>query len=301
MLLTNVDRILTFREDAGGLVLSIPELEGRYQISPVGTNYYYGINEANVAATLGKSSALTAQHRPFFDALLNYVKQSSADEVMLMLGVEPPETDEPETDPYAFVETHIDLVERLASDLDWYQQQADDVGKRPLIVTRYASEMNDQSQSKGRNPAAFKSTFVAVRQVFLSRAPRVLMAFSPALRADLPQDSISQYWPGDENVDIISGTWYMGSAEQRDASESHMREYFLQRLGLNKGFGLDEVGGCDATGGGNDSMLRQMLNTVESLQMQNVIFKYATLFLADKWGTDATLSFLRSKTASGDN
>ena len=299
MKLGNVDRLLIFREDPNGRVLGLPELQARYGVDPSGTNFYYGINQANVQDSDGTDSALNPTHRAFMDSLLAALKQSADDEKMLMLGVEPPDDSDPNKGrPYAFVASHVNLVERLANDLNGYQQQASDAGKRLMIVVRYASEMNDGSQPQGHDPAGYRSTFVQVRKAFAQYAPKVLLAFSPALRADLPEELIAQYWPGDENVDIISGTWYIGSPGQRAASEANMRAYFIHRIGAGKGFGLDEVGGCNAAGAANDVVLQQMLHDLEALQMQNVSFKYATLFLASKWGTDATLGFLSGQRAA---
>lgn len=289
MKLANIDRLLVFREDAGGHVLGLDQLQQRYGLDPDGTNFYYGINQANVDDSEGTASALNPTHTAFLDGLLLALRNSPDDEKTLMLGVEPPDT----SNPYAFVAAHIDLVERLARDLNEYQEQALESGKRLNIVVRYASEMNDGGQSQGHNPAGFKSTFVQVSHAFRQNAPNILLAFSPALRADLPEALIAQYWPGDEYVDIISGTWYIGAPSQITSSEANMRAYFIHRLGVGKGFGLDEVGGSNATGTSNDAVLQRMLHDIEALQMQNVSFKYATLFLASKWGTDATLAFMR--------
>jgi hypothetical protein len=38
-----------------------------------------------------------------------------------------------------------------------------------------------------------------------------------------------------------------------------------------------------------------MLHEIEALQLQNISFKYVTLFLASKWGADATLAFLENQ------
>lgn len=285
----NIDRLLVFREDSAGYVLGLNQLQQRYGIDPDGTNFYYGINQANVDDSEGTACALNPTHRAFMDGLLAALQNSADDEKMLMLGVEPPGM----SNPYTFVAAHIDLVERLADDLNQYQQQALKFGKRLNIVVRYASEMNDGDQSQGNNPTGFKSTFVQVRHAFTQRAPKVLLAFSPALRADLPEELIAQYWPGDQYVDIISGTWYIGAPSQTTASEANMRAYFIHRIGAGKGFGLDEVGGTNASGTANDAVLQRMLHDIEALQIQNVSFKYATLFLANKWGSDATLAFIR--------
>jgi hypothetical protein len=158
--------------------------------------------------------------------------------------------------------------------------------------------MNDGSQAQGHDPAGFKSTFTQVRTIFSRGAPDALFSFSPALRADIVEDSITHYWPGDQYVDIIGGTWYIAKPEQRTLSIACMRSYFLQRLDVHKPFGLDEFGGCDANGTHNDPVIEDMLHEIEQLELKKVSFLYATIFLGGKYGKDATLGFLRSKSAS---
>jgi hypothetical protein len=290
MRIKNINRVLLFREDKAGHVATLEELQAKYGIDPDGTNFYYGINKINVDNFAARGTALNPTHEAFYDALLASLQDSPDDEKTLMLGVEPPD-DIPQ--PYAYVNAHMDLVAQLAADLADVQARAGAEGKRLNIVVRYASEMNDTHQSQGGNPSAFKSTFAQVRHAFAEGAPSVLLSFSPALRADLAEALITQYWPGDEFVDVIGGTWYIGAPGQRAASIANMRAYFIHRLGTGKSFALSEMGGCNAAGKGNDVVLQDMFHQLEALQLQNVSFKYVTVFLAAKWGKDATLKFLR--------
>ena len=295
MKLRNVDRVLVFRKDLKGRVLSLEELQAQYHIEPDGTNFYYGINQANVDsfAQSKKTTALNPTHQAFLAALQRSLAASSDDEKTLMLGLEPLE----KPDPYGFANAHMDLVQQLAIDLDAAQAQAKTGGKRLNISLRYASEMNTDP-TYGHKPAQFKTTFIQIRHVFAEHAPGVLFSFSPGLRSDLPEALISQYWPGDQYVDIIGGTWYIGAPAQRGPSTANMKAYFLHRVGTGKAFALSEVGGCNTVGGknpnnkDNDAVLQEMLHELESLQLQNVSFKYITIFLESKWGDDATLAFL---------
>ena len=298
MELNNIDRVLIFQERSSG-VLTLQQLRARYDIEPDGTNFYFGINAVNVDNFTKTGSALNPWDKAFFAAFLESLLASSADEKILMLGLEPSEP----IGTYAFVAAHLDLLTSLAKELDELQQDARASGKRLQIAIRYASEMNDGSQVQGRDIDGYKQTFVKVREVFTKLAPAIPFSFSPALRADLPQDLITQYWPGDAYVDIIGGTWYIGDTGQRAASTANMQAYFLQRLGAARSFALSEVGGCESSGvnaagqdvgQGNDAMLEDMLHQMEALQIRGVSFKYATLFLAGKWGSDATLAFLRT-------
>jgi len=290
MQIKNIDRLLLFREDAAGHVATLEELQAKYGIDPDGTNFYFGINAINVDNFTARGTALDPTDQAFFDSLLTSLQESPDDEKTLMLGLEPPD-DIP--DPYAYVNAHMDLVAQLAADLAAVQARASAAGKRLNIAVRYASEMNDTHQSQGGNPEAFKSTFAQVRHAFAEAAPSVLLSFSPALRADLAEALITPYWPGDEFVDVIGGTWYIGAPSQQTASLANMRAYFIHRLGTGKSFAISELGGCNAAGAGNDAVLQDMFHQLEALQLQNVSFKYVTVFLASKWGSDATLSFLQ--------
>jgi hypothetical protein len=172
--------------------------------------------------------------------------------------------------------------------------------KRLNVVVRYASEMNDAGGHGYRgDPRAFAASFIAVRRVFAELAPRVLFSFSPALRADLDVAKTPDYWPGDEHVDIVGATWYVHGEKQRVRGMQHVRDYFLGSLARCKPFAVDEFGGAlgefdEGIYRNNDVMLEAMLHELEALALQNVTFKYGTIFLDDgKYGVDATLRFLQ--------
>jgi hypothetical protein len=295
MQIKNIDRLLMFNVQ-NNQVMTLEQLQAKYHIEPDGTNFYYGINPANVDVFQATGGAFNPTHKTFFDNLIDSLQNSSADEKTLMLGLEPPGKDVVPTNPYGYVNSHMDLVAQLAKDLAAVQQRATDTGKRLIIAMRFASEMNDTGQAQGGNPMAFKVSFAQVRHTFGESAPDVLLSFSPGLRADLDEALIAQYWPGDEFVDVIGGTWYIGAPSQRAASVLNMQRYFIHRLGARKPFALSEMGGAnDAQGNGNDAVLKDMFNQVEALQARNVSFKYLTVFMASlKWGATATLGFLRT-------
>lgn len=293
MKLQNIKRLLLFREDANGHVLTMDELKQRYKIDAAGTNFYFGIDKGTAADASGGSLwALNPTHREFFDKLLASLKSSPSDEYTLSVGLEPRE----KKDPFGFVMANLDLVEHLAKDLSKMQQQARGFNKRLAIIVRYASEMNvlDENNPYGsRDPSGFKKTFVPVRMAFKEQAPDILFSFSPALRADVDGSQISKFWPGDEYVDIIGGTWYIGAASDQSTAVALLRSYLTDLIPKGKPFGLSEVGGTKGTTGGNDAMLQSMLHEIEALEMRHISFKYATIFLSEKWGKTATLAFLQ--------
>jgi hypothetical protein len=298
----NVKRVLCFRKaGVDGRVLTVGELEQEFNRQFEGVNFYYGINEQNLATYTAspERNPLNATHQAFFQAVLDGLEQGAPASTTVVLGVEPPQI----TNPYGFVANAMPLVESLASALDQLQQKASATGKQLDIVLRYASEMNDRAavNKYAGDSLAYRESFRAVRTVFANVAPRVLFAFSPAIRADLAEPTITDYWPGDEFVDVISCTWYIGSKSDYNKCTVFMKAYFLHRLGSGKLLGVDEIGGCrtvkippdpEEHGVDNDGFLRNMFAELKSLASDQVQFEYATVFLEGKWGEDATLSWL---------
>ncbi|GEM_PF-2442532 len=283
----NIDRLLVF-QTAGGNVLTLQALRRRYGLAPAGTNFYYGINQENCDLFATTGSPLNPTHVSFFDGIMASLRTGTADEVTVVLGVEPPST--ATTYNYAFVSAHTNVVRALAAALAGMQAQAAAENKRLAISIRYASEMNDRGE-----PEQFKASFAEVRQIFRDAAPGTLFSFSPAIRADVDISKIPEYWPGNDLVDIIGGTWYIHGQVQQAKSTANLRDYVLHSAGADKPFALDEVGGANAAATNNDEMLQFMLHQMAALSAQHVAFQYATIFLAsDLWGKQATLAFLDS-------
>jgi len=303
MAIKNIRRILCFAKSiqngVPGPVLSLPELESKYGFEPDGTNFYYGINDKNVQRVEQGDDALNATHKTFFQNMLAALDESAAPEKMVVLGVEPPQ----QSQPFAYVAQHLGLVRKLARELHELQQQPAPA-KRLLIRIRYASEMNDGKLKDPANhnkyaglPEEYKASFREVRKVFREDAPDIRFAFSPAIRFDLKESALTAYWPGDEHVDVIAGTWYIGAPTQQAASTDFFRDYVLHRQGKGKPFGVDELGGCETFGDNEgrkvDACVERMLKVITDLGPQNIEFEYVTLFLERKWGTGATLAFVK--------
>jgi len=227
--------------------------------------------------------------------LFRALETNGRDEMTYLFALAPTE----EQNPYEFLAENMDVVRRLAVELDGFRTAAASAGKRLNVIVRYASEMNDAGGHGYRgDPRAFKASFIEVRRVFAELAPRILFSFSPALRKDLVNQKIADYWPGDEYVDVIGATWYVHGEHQRLGGIANMREYFLRPVARGKPFAIDEFGGAlgemeENVYRNNDLMLQAMLNEIEALELQNVTLKYGTIFLDDaKYGVDATLRFL---------
>lgn len=297
----NVSKALYFRNDASGRTWSQSAFVDRYGFEPDGVNGYYGVNNAAVAHWQMKGEALRSHHRVVLDDLLAALLASRRPEKTLNLGLwpfQPPE-------PYGFVENHLSLIETLAVELAAYQQRARDKGKKLDVVVRYASEMSDpakpgQPWGRGKLPdpeqaEAYRETFALVRRRFHANAPEVRFAFSPAIRADIRDaryDLIADYWPGDDLVDVVSCTWYVGREGDFPGAVSTLQRYIAQWKDRGKAFGIDEIGGINEDAG-NDAMLQRMFGVLAGLRTEGVRFDYVTLFLASKWRTDAQLKFLR--------
>ncbi len=294
--IANIERILLFAKEPGG-VATMRRLEERYRIAPAGANFYYGINPENrdrffvTGRALGKSA-----HQQFFDDMLQTLRTGTETEKTVVLGVEPPQA----ADPYGFVDASRRLVRKLAEELNAYQEEARACGKRLRIVVRYASEMNDDGVNArgGRNryagaPEGYKRSFRVVREIFRACAPDIAFTFSPAIRRGLPVGALVRYWPGDDVVDIVSCTWYVGSEGQYAGSVAALRAYLRQRAGKGKRFAIDELGGCGRGGGSNDVFLVRMMSELSRLHADGVSFAQVTIFLEGKWGSDARLIWLR--------
>ena len=189
-------------------------------------------------ASVWRQSPDLHDHQSFFTALLRSLQASTQKEKTLVLGLEPAVKGQPYD--YRFVGQNESMVEAIATGLAGFQKTALDFNKRLQIAIRYASEMNDHPA--GGNPAGFITSFKQMKSIMSKLAPDVLMSFSPAIRADLPAPD-KTYWPGNDNVDVIGGTWYIGNTDQQATAIARMQTYFQQWLTAGKPFALSELGG----------------------------------------------------------
>ena len=310
-LATNIESLLGVRLTAADGTLMPSELLRWFPAASRsfdGCNTYYGINKVNVALfeCSGKTEALNMRHVSVLNALVAELHASTKNQYTLNISLEPLE----EVKPYDYVANHLDLVKRLAQELDACQKKVVDTNpaKRLRIIVRFASEMNDTAigddgkliNKYAGDPDSFKKSFEDVSRVFKQSAPDVEMAFSPAARADLKEADVHAYWPGPDVVDIISCTWYIGDISQIADATLFFTDYFLHRQGLPKSFGIDEFGGCktvnrdqpDETGKDNDEILQGMNDTIKTLIASGIKFSYASIFFDSKWGVDAKLDWL---------
>jgi hypothetical protein len=308
-----VKNLLYFAKDGNDVLPPAKVLE-KYEIEPAGVNFYYGLNADALAQMQANGTALRENHLAFFKMLreslllieMERKVESERKTFLLNLGLWPFEPGM----PYQFVEEHPELVVKVAEDLQAQRMLfAAETNKQLDIVVRYASEMNDPmkpGQPWGRpfgfwDPAharPFRDTFQNVRRIFRKVAPEVRFAFSPAIRSDITGDRydlISDFWPGDEGVDLISCTWYAGQAAHVTGAAAALERYFKEMQRYGRPFALDEMGGIDGMTG-NDAVLEQMFKALVQIGERipaAASLEYATMFLHGKWGTDATLKFLR--------
>ena len=293
MKLPNVEHLLAFRKK-GGEILSPALIKQKYKFEPDGTNQYYAIDHTNALGLQQAGSALNLTQRAPFDDLLSALIDGGASEKTIVLGLEPDVVVKNKKKDYLYdtVAGHTQLLEKLADEIAEIQGEATDAGKKLNVVMRYASEMNDTKLNHAAMVGGYKSTFAHVRAIFKQRAPNAQFSFSPALRADLTVPPILDFWPGNDLVDIVAGSWYIGAETQRADSIQHMKTYFIDRKAAGKPFGLSEIGGCNASNKGNDAVLKTMFAELAGMEHQGGTFRYVTIFLEDKWGADATLSFV---------
>ena len=266
---------------------TLPALAANYGFVPDGTDYFFGADQAAADRVKAGRPALLPDHLRFYQGALNYLLQQSLSELTVIVGVQPQQ----EPNGFLTVAQNPELITALATELHAYQTQARDQGKTLRFVVRYASEMNDVGSPGPYNarPAAYIQSIQLVRELFRVVAPEILFSFSPAIRADLlgKTPPISDYWPGDEVIDVLAGTWYV-RGDQFTKSVALMKQYFTA-FGPGRTCGLDEIGGAIGTTH-NDEMLQRMFAELANLPLS---FAYATIYLERDWGTDATLTFLR--------
>lgn len=291
LLIPNVAHVCCFIKDAGN-VMTISQFEKAYGFEPDGINMYYGINQTNLDyfnARDGKS-ALSGDKRRFIETVISSLLRSASPSKYITIGMEP--TGE---GAYDFVHKHLDMVTQLAKDLDVYQkkQELADAGKELKIAIRYASEMNDRVSPKtpyAENPAAYKKSFREVRDIFRNHAPKVEFSFSPAIRADIYRKqtagtlkTIDHYWPGDDSVDIVGGTWYIGNEGDSYHSGKLFKEYLKWTEQFNKPYGLEEVGGRDILEPTEMDGGYRLLEMAKQIAASGKKFNYITLFMEAKW------------------
>lgn len=307
----NILRPMAIRLTAANGTLLPHELAVWYPKCPqtfVGTNAYYGISTTNVRFfdCSGGTQAMNLRHVDLFKALVVNLLRSNVAEWTLNISLEPLE----KVFPFVYVGQHWDLLAKLAAEIHGFQTTVrNDSSRKSLrVIIRYASEMNDTAADEhgkiystyAGEPAAFRETFRAVRTVFADAAPLVQFAFSPAIRKDLPEAAIAAYWPGDDVVDIVSGTWYVGDEDQFAGALANFTAHFRRWKNSGKPFGIDEFGGCrtlnrdtpNETGDQNDAFLQRMSGAIADLAAEGIGFQYASIFVNAKWGADAVLDWV---------
>jgi hypothetical protein len=275
-------------------VLRPSQWQPLYGFTPEGANFYVGVFTDTRDEYINTGQALNAYHQSFFQDMVSEATTSPRRQTRVVLGLEPLHR----PDPFGFVTGNLNFVAAIADALAGYQAQALAQQSTLDIVVRFASEMNDPgNHTYGLRPAEYRDAFVRVRTLFRERAPQVSFCFSPALRRDLRDHypDLPNYWPGDEFVDVIAGTWYVGNSGDFSAASDLLRRYCLHRLGSGKPFGIDELGGRTSEGLGFDLELERMFEFVDGLATDGVQFLYGTVFIQPPKWSDArtTLEFLR--------
>lgn len=279
-------------------ILGLAELQKAYKFEADGTNYYIGINNITADSFRTTHRGLMDKHQKFFKEVLEFLAKSAKDHKTIVLGLEPPSkrdfmADMPHLEsPYEYVKRHLDMIGAMARELAEFQLQASRSGKELRIFIRYASEMNDRQSANlyAGLPQEYKDSFRQVRAIFQQLAPQIRFSFSPALRADLMNlpIGISQYWPGDDVVDVAAATWYSGNDTQLRAAKTHLDFYLEGFKEHGKPFAIDEMGGRKVDPKGLpqiDAVLVDMLQHLATHQPAQG-FAYVTAFAEGKWGAE---------------
>jgi|GEM_PF-1916354 len=220
------------------------EFAAQEDIDVDGSIYYYGICDSTVTNfhSSNKTEALLDGHRYFFNGIKDLLYASEAKCKTAILGLQPPKD---KTKHYEYVTNHLDLIKQLAIELKRYHDEALNKDKNFRIIIRYASEMNASDNEWHNNPEEYKSTYRAISKIFKIDVAftDVQFNFSPVMRIGMDLSTIKQYWPGDDYVDIVSCTWYIGKKEDAENSTKRFDEYFQWAMDKGKPFGIDELGG----------------------------------------------------------
>ena len=289
-----VKELLCFaKTSTGGVVLPrnlsqhYPDCTYRFD----GTNFYYGINSINATHFAATGTALQGWHQGFFEGVLGEL--ADQERTRVVLGLEPPQ----QANPYTYVSANLGLIEQLAGELAALQARASDMGKTLDIVIRFASEMNvSTAENKYAGfPTEYKAAFGQIRQIFRTVAPNIPFSFSPAIRRDLTVTNLDTYWPGDDVVDLISCSWYIGRQSDSTTAVARFRTYCRNHVAKGLPFAIDEMGGCETVNGHGtegDRFLQRMHNVVVGLGDEGIEFEYMTIFLESKWGESPTLIWI---------
>jgi hypothetical protein len=308
------------REDSPMLM---EEFTNHYALPPDrpmhGVNIYYGVLKPEEATPPVPGTALQVHHqKQLDDVLANLLAKPELSLATVNIVIEPLD----KNDPYGVLTQQLEQIKQLARDLNGYQTRAfEESGgeKRLQIVIRYASEMNGinldpTSQPWGRSPGIdvkkqqenFRKTYVQVWEQFRVLAPDILFAFSPILHRGVERDFdlIAGYWPGDDQVDVLSCTWYAryndpGEHDDEDRTAVSevarlFRKYLELFSGKKKPIGIDEIGGTRGEGPrarDNDCVLMELLAALPPFTAEQPLL-YVTFFQDADWAKDARLSFL---------
>ncbi len=272
---------------------------------PQGLNWYIGLTSSKKQqiesenSNSGGTSSLTQWDIRFLEDFYQWLLASEEKEKCIIFALEPNDVN-----TFAFVGQHLAWIEGIAKQLKSYADKAAGKGKTLKFVIRFASEMNDVgSQGTNWNKPGMEHLFInayrEVRHVFKSVSEEFLFCFSPALRRDMAAQNfakyqrIKNYWPGDDQVDVVSGTWYIGAQDDLPLATAALDRYFSD-FG-KKGavlMGLDEFGVSNGTET-KDALLKQMCQELSNLKAIKP-FYYATFFLGKNYGVNAPLAFVKT-------
>ena len=179
------------------------------------------------------------------------------------------------------------------------------------------------------DPQGFRFSFRELRRLMLDKAmahsddpglPPFRFDFSPAIRKDIAGNTLRQimaptnpqpvnnYWPGDQFVDLVSCTWYVGNdGSDLTTATNNLSRYLRSYLPRNKPFAMDALGGASQSvqqgppghkvtvRSGHVAMIKKLLGQMEDMKSsnasENISFEHVTLFLAGDWLTLEPLKF----------
>lgn len=302
----NINNLLVFDTQdhtANTNQLNLAGLQAEYGSNIAGTNTYWGLQGPNILLPPG--TGLQPSALQFLTDFIGAVPAGGTGTVDL--GLEP-NSQLVGTAAFADVNSRLDKIGDLATNLATLQSAAAAQGKTLRIIVRFASEMNQGSGNNWQGvPDDFIQAWQNVRTTLQAANPSLLMNFAPfvysgAVIGGGGNRDITTYWPGDGQVDMIGCTWYAGSGADIQAAKNNLDAYFNAYAGKNLLYAVSELGAsCNRdTGYKNTQAVQTMFWHLDHLASTQPL-DHVTFFLEQPWfGAGVDLSIVQAEPGPGD-
>jgi C1A family cysteine protease len=283
--------------------LNLAGLQARYGTSIAGTNMYWGLQDANLDLPAGQG--LQTEASQFITDFVSALPPGGIGVIDFALE---PNSTLVGAEAFADVNARLAKIGDLGTDLATHQTAATNAGKTLRLVVRFASEMNLGSGNLWAGaPDDFRQAWVNVRQALANPQLTFLMNFAPFIYAGATISgndpaAVTQYWPGDDQVDIVGCTWYAGNGADIPGAKNLLDAYFNAFAGKNLSYAVSELGGsCNkATGLRNTEAVQSMFWHLRNFRSDQTL-DHVTFFLEQPWsGAGVDLGIVQTPPTASD-